>query len=307
MILKTAKSINFFPSAENHPTIRNMQKTITLNLTKEQEEKLFASFRDTAAKTPPYARWQIRPENCVITCYESGKTVFQGSDAAVYAAAFTQPQGDDILPQAGSDEVGTGDYFGPVCVCAAVITQDTISLIRRLGVRDSKQLSDRDILQIVPQILPEVPHSLLILPPEKYNEVHADNNMVALKSKMHNQAYVNLSRKTGLPALKVIDQFAPPQTYYRYLSREPAVIRDIHFETKAEDKYPSVGAASLIARYAFLKTMDRLSEQYGREFPKGAGSAVDRFGRAFVGQFGPEELRRVAKIHFKNTEKILKG
>lgn len=287
-----------------------MANTVTLILSENEEKTLYKAWRDYASEAPAYAKWQLRPENCVITCYKSGKTLFQGKDAELYAAPFSQgtpaPAPEACLnsvPQAGSDEVGTGDYFGPVCVCAALITNDNIDLIRKLGVRDSKKLSDMEIREIVPAFIGQVAHSLLILPPEKYNEVHETNNMVSLKCLLHNQAFVHLSRKAVLPGLIVIDQFVSEKSYYRYLSGQPEVIRNIHFETKAEDKYPAVGAASLIARYAFLKSMDQMGEKYNTEFPKGAGDNVDRFTAEFIAEYGFDVLRKTAKLHFKNTEK----
>ncbi len=283
-----------------------MSNTITLKLSREQEEKLYSAFRENQTKTPPYARWQLRPENCVITCYESGKTVFQGSDAEIYASPFTAAAGRDTLPQAGSDEVGTGDYFGPVCVCAAIVRPEHSRLIEELNIRDSKQIADAQIRTIAPKLMEALPHSLLILDNAKYNRVHADNNMNAIKAKMHNQAYVNLSAREQLPDLRVIDQFAPEHLYYRYLQNEPKVIGGIHFETKAEDKYIAVGAASMIARYAYLRSMDALSEHYGMEFQKGAGKDADAFAERFVRKFGYDELYRTAKMHFKNTENLEK-
>lgn len=288
----------------------------TLQLNTEQQQKLYQAWESFQAKAPAYAKWQLRPENCVITCYSSGKTVFQGKDAYIYAATFlgdvdekkSNPQNStyipDILPAAGSDEVGTGDYFGPVCVVATIIDQDTDSLLHELGVRDSKQLNDKDICKIAPKLMQRIPYSLLILDNEKYNIVHAQNNMNAIKSKLHNKAYVNLLHRTGLPEFKVVDQFTPESSYYHYLKGEPIIVRGIHFETKAEDKYPAVGAASVIARYAFLRKMQEMEKEWDMTFAKGAGPAVDLCARQFVERYGKENLNKVAKIHFKNTERI---
>lgn len=282
-----------------------MSNVITLSLTPDQEEKLYAAFAEAKTAAPAYARWQLRPENCVITCYESGKTVFQGRDAAVYASPFMNVQ-EDILPQAGSDEVGTGDYFGPVCVCAAIVREEHIPLLKELGIRDSKSIYDSNIRKAAPQLMKVLPHSLLILGNEKYNQVHDTNNMNAIKARMHNQAYVNLAQKEPLPSFRVIDQFTPEHLYYRYVQNEPKVIGGIHFETKAEDKYISVGAASVIARYAFLRSIDAMNEHYGMAFQKGAGRDADRFAEQFVRQYGFAELYKVAKVHFKNTEALKK-
>ena len=288
-----------------------MNNTITLKLKLVQEEQLFKTFGEFQTTPPQYAKWQLKPENCVITCYTSGKTVFQGKDANVYAAAFMQVQ-DEIpntattnqYPQAGSDEVGTGDYFGPVCVCASYVTQDNVDFLIKLGVRDSKQMSDADMLKIGPLLMERIPHSLLIVPPQKYNQVHESNNLNAIKAKLHNQAYINLAKKIELPSFKIIDQFTPETSYYRYLKNEPQVIRGIHFETKAEDKYLSVAVGSIISRYGFLKTWEEMEQKYNMTLPKGSGDKVDVGAQEFVERYGFDRLGEVAKLHFKNTEKI---
>ena len=288
-----------------------MNNTITLKLKSIQEEQLFKTFSEFQTTPPQYAKWQLKPENCVITCYTSGKTVFQGKDANVYAAAFMQGQ-DEIpnaattnqYPQAGSDEVGTGDYFGPVCVCASYVTQDNVDFLIKLGVRDSKQMSDADMLKIGPLLMERIPHSLLIVPPQKYNRVHESNNLNAIKAKLHNQAYINLAKKIELPSFKIIDQFTPETSYYRYLQNEPQIIRGIHFETKAEDKYLSVAVGSIISRYGFLKTWEEIEKKYNMTLPKGSGDKVDIVAQAFVERYGFERLGEIAKLHFKNTEKI---
>ena len=288
-----------------------MNNTITLKLKSIQEEQLFKTFSEFQTTPPQYAKWQLKPENCVITCYTSGKTVFQGKDAHVYAAAFMQGQ-DEIpntattnqYPQAGSDEVGTGDYFGPVCVCASYVTQDNVDFLIKLGVRDSKQMSDADMLKIGPLLMERIPHSLLIVPPQKYNRVHELNNLNAIKAKLHNQAYINLAKKIELPSFKIIDQFTPETSYYRYLKNEPQIIRGIHFETKAEDKYLSVAVGSIISRYGFLKTWEEMEKKYNMTLPKGSGDKVDSVAQAFVERYGLERLGEIAKLHFKNTEKI---
>ncbi len=284
--------------------------TITLCLQADQEQHLFHTFQSKQTKAPPYAKWQLKCENCVITCYNSGKTVFQGKDAEVYASAFQQAKPTSTqttspaYPQAGSDEVGTGDYFGPVCVAATIVDEEGKQKLLQLGVRDSKKLSDEDIRRIAPSILQSIPYSQLILSAEKYNVVHETNNMNQIKAKLHNQAYVNLDKKYGLPAFKIVDQFTPETSYYRYLKSESNVVRGIHFETKAEDKYLAVGAASILARYAFLTCWDEMETKYGMHLEKGAGSAVDRCAREFVKKFGRDELQHIAKMHFKNTERI---
>lgn len=278
---------------------------ISLSLNEEQIHALLSRFPASAfTETGPYMRSRVKAEGCVITVYTSGKAVFQGPRADEYARPFrTVPFFTE--DEAGSDEVGTGDYFGPIAVCAVLARENDAKFLKDIAAHDSKQISDTVIRETVPKILARVPYSLCLLSPEKYNEVQPSNNMNRIKARLHNMCYRNLKKKYGpLPGKIVIDQFTPEHLYYRYLEGEPEIIRGITFETKAEDKYLSVGAASMIARFAFLQAMDRMSETYGTEFPKGAGAAVDEFAADFVKKYGKDELRKTAKLNFANTKKL---
>jgi ribonuclease HIII len=288
-------------------------ETITLKLTPDQEQKLYNTWKENKHPAPAYARFQLRPENCVITCYNSGKTVFQGKDALVYASPFMKEEDVAeraekepalVFPQAGSDEVGTGDYFGPVCVCAAYVDREHMDALRKLGVNDSKAIDDKVIRQTAPELMKLLPYCLLVLSPERYNKAHETYNINAIKAIMHNAAYLGLARKVKLPSFMMVDQFTPAASYYRYLKDQPNVVRGLHFETKSESKYPSVGAASMIARYAFLQEMDRMEAEYGMTFHKGAGHDTDVCAQKFVEKYGFEALGKTAKLHFANTAKL---
>ena len=285
-------------------------RTITLSTT--QIQALKQQLHDaTICKTPPYAHYQIKTSECVITAYQSGIVVFQGNGADYYADALetktTSPTTKKTLsqyPQCGSDEVGTGDYFGPVVVTASYVTQEDIEWLSPLGIQDSKAIDDEKIRQLGPILMEKLPHSLLILNNQKYNQIHKTNNMNAIKAKLHNQAYLHLEKKlTTLPEFCIIDQFTPKTSYFKYLQKEPNVIRQLHFETKAESKYMSVACSSIIARYVFLLSFDAMQQRYDFSFPKGAGKQVDNSIIKFVQQFGKKELENVAKLHFANTQK----
>ncbi|MDR1794613.1 MAG: ribonuclease HIII [Erysipelotrichaceae bacterium] len=275
--------------------------TITLQLSQKQALTLEKIYRNKAQQPPtPAIRFFAKTEGCTISLYHNYKALFQGKNAAEASARFAPVS---PFPQAGSDEVGTGDYFGPVCVCACIV-QD-LKALEGLAVQDSKTLTDALILKNAPVLMERLPHSLLIVSNEKYNQVHKQHNMNQIKALLHNQAYLNLQKKYTLPPLCVIDQFTPEARYYQYLGESRETFTKIHFETKAESKYPAVACASLIARYGFLKALEAMSEHYQFHFPKGAGAQVDSAAKAFVEQYSQSELDRVAKLHFANSAKLL--
>jgi len=82
--------------------------------------------------------------------------------------------------------------------------------------------------------------------------------------------------------------------------------RGITFMTKAEDKNLAVACSSVISRYIFLKEFDKLSDSLHIPLPKGAGANVDSIGEEVVSKYGKEKLEEIAKLNFKNTERILK-
>ena len=81
---------------------------ITLKLTEEQIQKLGDTFAlNKTSKVPPYAYYQLKCEDCVITAYTSGKVVFQGKDAEIYSSSFQKKKAihflylfEEVLPKA---------------------------------------------------------------------------------------------------------------------------------------------------------------------------------------------------------------
>ncbi len=276
--------------------------TLSLKLSSSDIAKILKDFGPYIKKnTAPYVAYRYKGEDLDITIYTTNKAVFTGSLAHEYVAGLIKK--DKRL--AGSDEVGTGDYFGPVCVCASIVEVEDFAFLNDLGVTDSKKIDDEKILKIAPSLMKRLKHSLLILDPLTYNRIHQVNNLNMIKAKMHNKAYLNLlSKGYDIPSLAIIDEFCPKERYFNYLKDEKEVYQKVQFETKAEERYLSVAASSIIARYAFLKSLAQMDQTYNMHFIKGAGEEVDRFAQSFVQKHGREALIKVAKLHFKNTAKL---
>jgi ribonuclease HIII len=203
----------------------------------------------------------------------------------------------------GSDEVGTGDYFGPIVVTASFVDKSSQSLLIDLGVRDSKKLTDEKIIQIAPTIIKNIPHVTFTFTPKEYNKFGI-TNMNKIKAILHNKALYQLKSK-NLPYQKiVVDQFCPPNKFYEHIYNVPNKVTNITFTTHAEDKCLSVAAASIISRYIFLKEMKALNQELNELVPLGAGVNVDNFGKMIVEKYGINKLNDIAKINFKNTDKI---
>lgn len=211
-----------------------------------------------------------------------------------------------LATQFGSDEVGTGDFFGPITVAAALVKESDIARLKELGIDDSKRLSDEKIKELGKILINEFVYSQVALDNEKYNEL-IDNglNINEMKCKLHNQVLLNLKKK--YPAVKniFVDQFVSEDKYYKYLSDTKNVVRDITFKTKGESYFPCVAVASIIARYSFLSKMEKLSKKYKREIPFGASKKVTEFAQQFVNDFSKEELLKIVKKNFANLDEVI--
>lgn len=311
------------------------QKTIVYKISNNTMQEMINHFEDKKRlKTPPYAVFQADEADTVITLYESGKVVFQGVSADIDAAIWnereaflnngkeaqnlTKEKKDTektsidrtdyyFINSIGSDEVGTGDYFGPIIVASAYVNKKDISFLEDLGVKDSKRMTDDKIIKIAPDIIRRIPHSIIILNNTDYNNNYSsDINMNKIKAILHNKALLTLLNKDKFNYdMIVVDQFVNKFKYYDYLKGNPQILQNITFTTKAEDKCLSVACASIISRYLFLKEMNKLSSELGLNLPKGAGPKVDEIGKEIVLKYGQDKLKDIAKLNFKNTNKIL--
>ena len=285
-------------------------------------------------KTPQYAKWQAKDGDTVITLYESGKVVFQGKDADLASdfwittekinsgkvdvknSSTDSKTKKDVFvdpkiyhsSSIGSDEVGTGDYFGPIVVTACYVPKEKINELEELGVKDSKKLTDSEILKKVPDIIKIVNYESIIVTNKEYNNFYStDLNMNKIKAILHNKVLYKLSSKIKDYDYIIVDQFAEPYVYYNYLKGSSNVVRNITFFTKGEDKHLAVACASLISRYIFIQEFDKLVKEVGINIPKGASEAVDKAGIEIVKKYGFDKLKDIAKLNFKNTQKIKEG
>ncbi|MFD1039576.1 ribonuclease HIII [Virgibacillus byunsanensis] len=291
-------------------------------------EKMKAHYNETLQQTPQGAIFRAKTSNAVITAYKSGKVVFQGSAPDLETSKWPEPSEKDSSKSSstqktttytppttlftsnhiGSDEAGTGDYFGPITVACAFVKEDQIELLKELGVKDSKNLKDTTIRSISKEIIRlNIPYSLLILHNEKYNKLQKKGwSQGKMKAMLHHHAINNLLKKIENKPLEgiLIDQFCEPSLYKKYISTEQeSLAKNTFFMTKAESHSIAVAAGSIIARTSFLNEMDKLSAKIGTTLPKGASKLVDQTIAKVIKKKGQGALESCAKTHFANTKK----
>ena len=208
------------------------QQTIVFKVSDNIKQQVIDFYKDrTIDNNPPYSVFQVRDYDCTITLYESGKLMFQGIGADIEASYWTEQErilnnrdvnkeikdkekkkedkkenedhtNYNIYDTIGSDEVGTGDYFGPIVVTASFVDKESQKLLISLGVKDSKKLTDEQIISIAPEIIKNIKHVTYTLTPKDYNKFGI-TNMNKIKAILHNKALFQV-KSMNLPYQKVV-------------------------------------------------------------------------------------------------------
>lgn len=217
-------------------------------------------------------------------------------------------------PMIGSDETGCGSYFGGEVAAAVYIKdQEDVDFLIELGVADSKTISDTKIRKIAPNIIDHMIYAYSEVLPEQYNhQIDRGFNGNKVKAYLHNHALTQLEQK--LKALKsqpvdniIIDEFASEKAYFDYLYGQHIPFKKkTRFETKSESKYIAVAAASIVARYIYLKQLDMINDSlkdtFGKNLPQGVGQKVKETLKALIEK--NIEIRYYSKVHFKTTKEV---
>jgi len=272
----------------------------------------------------PYAHFaaEHRGEKVNVAMYTSGKFVVQGKGTTDFVQFYLEPQllGEAKLgyehildptmlePRIGVDESGKGDFFGPLVIAGAFLNEAAAYNMMEIGVRDSKMIkSDARIAEIAKEIrLTEgCVTDVVAIGPEKYNQLHAQTrNVNNILGWGHARVIENRLGRVDSPKA-ISDQFGNKRIIEKALMERGRKIELVQ-RHKAESDL-AVAAASIIARNEFVMRLRRLGKEYGVKLPKGASTAVEEAAAELIAKHGRDALGKVAKMHFRTSQKVLEG
>ena len=295
------------------------EKPFVTLLKKELVEKLRKDLQEQGFdfSTPPYTLFAAKKKHLSVTLYTSLKLCVQGKEMAHFIEFYLEPDllqefqfthaavDVDTTARIGCDEAGKGDFFGPLSVAAFFAQGSGVQKLVELGVRDSKSISDTEIMKLCDELRKHFQYEVVRITPERYNSLYAQfGNLNTLLAWAHATAIEKLTARSGCTRV-VLDKFASEYVVESAIKQKKLAI-SLEQKVRAESDVV-VAAASIMARGAFLDGMKRLSEQWGVVIPKGASAKVLEVGRQLVRKFGPDVLQKVAKTHFKTTKEILES
>jgi ribonuclease HIII len=295
--------------------------TLKVSSAKFSDFKAYLETNGYSFEERPYQQFLAKKPDIVINLYTNGKVVFGGTNTierqrveeylGSLGAADVAKHVKEYAPiqvsgtRIGTDEVGKGDYFGPLVIGGVIASEAQARQLKEIGVRDSKSLSDttiKDIAVKVRQILRSTQFEVIVIGPLKYNMLHRDmQNVNGILGWGHARAIENLLAKDPACQTAIADQFGDLSYIERALMRQGKKVNLI--QTPGGEREISVAAASVLARSEFIDRMREMSETYGMQFPKGSTNVIPTAER-FVLKYGDRALLNVAKIHFSITRKI---
>lgn len=273
------------------------------------------------ACTVPHTVIAVAGQDCHINLYNSGKCLVQGKGAEEFVIFTLEPLVlgtagvgyEDVLtpeavaPHMGIDESGKGDFFGPLVTAAAYVNPELARTMQEIGVKDCKQLADKQVLAIgarLRSLLGTNRYAMVAIGAEAYNRLYAKfRNVNSLLAWAHARCIENLLDTVPDCPRAVADQFGSEQVIKRALMKKgrSIVLEQRH---KAESDI-AVAAASVLAREAFLRALLRLGTDFGMTIPKGASPQVREAAAELVRKHGPEVLLRACKCHFRTCDQVL--
>ena len=221
----------------------------------------------------------------------------------------------------GTDEAGKGDYFGPLVVAAVYVDANSRETFSDLGITDGKTLSNRRVRDLAELMHRQYERHVVVVErmPDEYNSLYSEfrrrgQNLNHLLASLHAEAMHTLATQVGAKHV-LVDRFSKDDLITAQLRQrvngEPrlqhATYRDALgmeiIQVPKAERDIAVAAASIIARDAFLKGMEMLSEKYEICLPRGAYQVVEA-GREFIRIHGNHALGDVAKLHFNLTDAV---
>jgi ribonuclease HIII len=249
--------------------------------------------------TNQYELLRVKDGDFNFVLYTSGKLVHNGSETSINflnEILRIEDKYDYIL---GSDETGKGEWFGPLVVVTTALKPYEINELRKLGVRDSKNIKKPQLLKIAKNILKlDLIYESIILPPKTYNMRYSE---LSKENKSLNDlmawAHANVIQKVlgqieFNNAKLIIDKFDYKKTEYQLEKIDKTNL--VVIQKSGAESETSVAASSIIAKYLFEKEVDKLDKEYGLDLRKSKPEDIDG---AIISD--------VAKIHFKNVQKYM--
>ena len=207
----------------------------------------------------------------------------------------------------GIDDAGRGPVIGPMVLAGCLIDDKTEKEFKRLGVRDSKQLTEkrREFLANLIREKAETFEVIIITPKEidhsnkigiKLNEVEAFASARIINK--INKGYKKIKVVLDCPSTSIVKWHDFLVSKINNLSN-----LEISCEHKADKNHIAVSAASILAKSVREKEMFKLKEEYGQDMGSGYTSdpLTSKFLKRNIKKYNNHDIFRKTWSTWKNA------
>lgn len=186
----------------------------------------------------------------------------------------------------GIDDAGRGPVIGPMVLAGVLIDEKTEEILKKEGVKDSKQLTQkrREFLENLIKEKAET-FEIVVMYPEEIDDKTAKNQLNDLEAiacakiiNKINKGYTKINVLVDCPSVSINKWQDSLKLKIENLSN-----LEISCEHKADQNHVSVSAASILAKCVREKEMAVLREKYGREI--GSGYTSDPLTQKFLERY----------------------
>ncbi|MCL7411737.1 MAG: ribonuclease HII [Methanosarcinaceae archaeon] len=210
---------------------------------------------------------------------------------------------------AGIDEAGKGPVIGPMCIAGIVADEAGINSLKNLGVKDSKKIAPKKREYLAGQIKKYIDDFYIFeISAQQIDELRKIMTMNAIAVTGFSRVLENLHPdKVYLDAADVnADRFGK-QVRDTYSKKYPETAKQLTVvsEHKADDTYPVVAAASILAKVRRDEIVSEMRKEIGIDF--GSGYPSDPKTKQFLLDWAKEHgsLPDIVRHSWKTAENVL--
>ncbi|MEJ2248319.1 MAG: ribonuclease HII [Candidatus Lokiarchaeota archaeon] len=208
----------------------------------------------------------------------------------------------------GIDEAGRGPVLGPMIICCVCFTENSIKFLEKIGVKDSKKLTPKKRLELATLIKNEC---------VCYNDIEVTSQEIDRRE----ENGLDLNKLEIVKMGEMLNNLKPSFIYIdaadvnerRFKRRIEARLNyqpdKVIAKHKADDLFPIVSAASIIAKHKRDKIIEELRERYINlgYGDLGSGYTSDERTISFLRNWIRKHRQppRFARITWETTRKIL--
>ena len=169
----------------------------------------------------------------------------------------------------GVDEAGRGPVMGPLVVAGVAVDSDVA--LRHLNVRDSKKLSPERREALAPEIERIARFEVLVVPAERIDEMRAEMSLNDFEAKLFADVIGKLRPETAYVDAADVDEIE----FKRSVQRELSFAVEIVSQHNADELFPVVSAASILAKVCRDREMRGIEQSFGMTIGSGYPSDPD--------------------------------